>query len=143
MEVRLRGHHLLCVLGFRGKGYSAAFVENMARVVGHIRLEKDTPVRVLLKPDDICHPCPFRLDDRCRRKPDAEERVQVHDADVMARLGVLGGAMLPWSEIEARIAKHIAPEDLHQICRTCSWLSLGYCTEGVSELKSGKRSARA
>ena len=136
MEVRLRGHHLLCILGFRGKGYSPEFVENMARVVGRIRLKKDTPIRVRLKADDICRPCPFRRSERCTRKPDAERRVQAHDAEVMARLGIPAGAVLPWAEVEARIAAHIAAEDLHQICPTCPWLPLGYCIQGVRELRS-------
>ena len=31
--IRLRGHHFICLQFYRGEGYSAAFVSNLARVV--------------------------------------------------------------------------------------------------------------
>ena len=31
--MRLRGHNLLCIQGFVGKGYSPEFVDNMTRAV--------------------------------------------------------------------------------------------------------------
>ncbi len=36
MTVRLRTHHLLCLLTYVGRGYSPAFVENMDQVAARL-----------------------------------------------------------------------------------------------------------
>ncbi|OWU61413.1 2Fe-2S ferredoxin, partial [Staphylococcus aureus] len=36
MTIRLRGHHLLCMLTYVGKGYSPAFVENYDAMAGRL-----------------------------------------------------------------------------------------------------------
>ncbi len=52
MSVKLRGHHLLCILTFVGHGYSRAFSENYKTVVQ--RLNAGEPVVLVDGPDDIC-----------------------------------------------------------------------------------------
>ena len=52
MPVRLRGHHFLCILTYRGHGYTPAFVDNMSAIVADIAAGR--PVRLLAGPDDIC-----------------------------------------------------------------------------------------
>ncbi len=50
--VRLRGHHFLCLLTYKGLGYTPAFVENMTAVATRI----NAGAKVILHPgpDDIC-----------------------------------------------------------------------------------------
>ncbi|GHB30222.1 (2Fe-2S) ferredoxin [Pseudovibrio japonicus] len=52
MSVKLRGHHLLCILTFVGHGYSRAFSDNYKAVVR--RLNAGEPVVLVDGPDDIC-----------------------------------------------------------------------------------------
>ncbi len=52
MTVRLRPHHLLCVLTYSGRGYTPRFVANLNRVVE--RLSAGEPVQVIAGRDDIC-----------------------------------------------------------------------------------------
>lgn len=52
MSVKLRGHHLLCILTFVGHGYSRAFSNNYKAVVR--RLNAGEPVVLVDGPDDIC-----------------------------------------------------------------------------------------
>ncbi|KZL18029.1 hypothetical protein PsAD2_02763 [Pseudovibrio axinellae] len=52
MSVKLRGHHLLCILTFIGHGYSKGFSKNYNRVVQ--RLNTGEPVLLVDGPDDIC-----------------------------------------------------------------------------------------
>lgn len=52
MSVKLRGHHLLCILTFVGHGYSRAFSDNYKAVVQ--RLNAGEPVVLVDGPDDIC-----------------------------------------------------------------------------------------
>ncbi|MFG6666053.1 DUF1284 domain-containing protein [Halomonas sp. HNIBRBA4712] len=54
MTIRLRGHHLLCLLTYVGKGYSAAFVANYDRLAE--RLSGGEPIELVAGPDDICAP---------------------------------------------------------------------------------------
>ena len=53
-DITLRGHHLLCLLTFIGKGYSPEFVENMEEIAD--RLTHGAPVRLVSGPDQICGP---------------------------------------------------------------------------------------
>lgn len=52
--VRLRPHHLLCLLTYAGKGYSEAFTAGLDVIVA--RLSQGAPVQVVDGPDDICAP---------------------------------------------------------------------------------------
>ncbi|TJU92322.1 MAG: DUF1284 domain-containing protein, partial [Mesorhizobium sp.] len=59
MTVRLRAHHLLCLLTYVGKGYSPAFTANYDKVVK--RLGEGEAVLIVSGPDAICAPM---LDER-------------------------------------------------------------------------------
>ena len=50
--MRLRGHHFLCLLTYKGLGYTPAFVENMTAIATRI----NAGAKVILHPgpDDIC-----------------------------------------------------------------------------------------
>lgn len=52
--VRLRPHHLLCMLTFVGEGYNPAFVANYRRLAG--RLSAGEAIEIVSGPDDICAP---------------------------------------------------------------------------------------
>lgn len=54
MTIRLRPHHLLCLLTYVGKGYSAAFTANLDRVAA--RLAAGEMLELVRGPDDICAP---------------------------------------------------------------------------------------
>ncbi|MBI2843756.1 MAG: DUF1284 domain-containing protein [Armatimonadetes bacterium] len=129
--VKLRGHHLLCLLGFRGLGYSDEFVENMARV--HERVfSGDCTVEIVPGGDDICGACPH-LNDRCSdngSRPKTEDK----DALILRLLALRTGDRMAPAEIHRRIVKSIAPEDLSVICANCQWLPLGYCEDGLERL---------
>jgi hypothetical protein len=55
--MKIRGHHLLCLLHFEGKGYSRDFIENMYKIKE--ALEKGKVFFVLNSCDDICRKCPY------------------------------------------------------------------------------------
>lgn len=63
MTVRLRAHHLLCVLTYVGKGYNARFVANYDAIAA--RLSRGEPVEVVDGPDDICAPLRHAPDTHC------------------------------------------------------------------------------
>lgn len=50
--VRLRGHHFLCLLTYKGLGYTPAFVDNMTAIAE--RINASAKVILHAGPDDIC-----------------------------------------------------------------------------------------
>ncbi len=132
--MRLRGHNLLCIQGFVGKGYSPEFVDNMTRAVES--LDDAAEVVVIDEPDRLCSACPNLVESGCALHGEGSERGIVHqDRDVMVRLGIAAGETLTWGEIVARIRMRIAPDDLDDICGACPWLPLGHCKAGLIRLR--------
>ncbi|WP_439343967.1 DUF1284 domain-containing protein [Vacuolonema iberomarrocanum] len=54
MTIRVRPHHLLCLLTYSGKGYSPAFIANYDAIAA--RLSKGEDIVIVCGPDDICAP---------------------------------------------------------------------------------------
>ena len=132
----LRAHHLICILGFRGLGYSKEYVANMSNIVGQLRSCPETLIQVVSKPDDICAPCPFLKQGGCQERGlESEEVVRNRDHAVMEKLNMMAGDKVTWAEVENRIRSSISPEDLDWICHDCQWLPLGYCAEGLKRLR--------
>ena len=134
--MKLRGHHLVCLLGFRGLGYSPEFVANMDGIAERLRSFPETLIEIVRQPDDVCSPCPFLGERGCQDKgPGSEERKRDQDKAVMDRLNIKAGERVSWLEVRERMRSSISPEDLKEICQDCEWLPLGYCGEGLEELK--------
>ncbi|SFI27939.1 hypothetical protein SAMN02799624_00077 [Paenibacillus sp. UNC496MF] len=134
MTIRLRGHHLLCLLGFRGMGYSAAYAANMARVYNRLKDEPHTPVTIVAGPDELCACFPADEEPHCENASVARL-----DRDALAKLDLRFGLTLPWSAVIARVRAGVEPEDIGTLCRTCQWRSYGVCEAGVRTIKEGGR----
>ena len=132
----LRGHHMLCLLGFRGLGYNEEFVRRMSWVKEHLSSAPQVAVEVTDAPDYVCLACPYLGVDGCQlQDADSERRTGEQDRAVMARLGVVRGDSLPWSEVLSRIRLAVASGDLDGLCPDCPWLALGYCKQGLDQLR--------
>ena len=134
--LRLRAHHLLCALGFRGLGYNDAFVENMCRVVELLRSEPETKLRLIDTVDCICEACPHNVDQECRRGGKGEKAAQ-RDRAMLERLNFLPPAVITVGSAYDRVREKITPEMMsEEICMECEWETLGHCQEGLEKLKS-------
>lgn len=132
MSVQLRGHHLLCLLGYRGIGYSEEYAENMSQVHEQLRTRPDTPIRIVEGPDDLCSCFPENQVNHCN-----ESHVCKRDSLILERLGLHSGEQLSWKDILEKIAELVMPQDIEQWCNTCSWRSLGFCEAGVERVRQG------
>lgn len=65
MTIRLRSHHLLCLLTYVGKGYGDAFTRNYDTIAQ--RLSAGESILVVDGPDDICAPLLADPDAHCRQ----------------------------------------------------------------------------
>lgn len=138
----LRAHMALCLLGFRGSGYSEAFVARMQAIQDGLKAAPDHPVALVDAPDRICEACPNLAETGCTLGgPAHEAHMRDHDREVLRRLGFEAGVARPWSAVLDAIRGSIRGADLDAICTTCPWLPLGVCRESVDALCGSPREA--
>ena len=130
--IPLRAHNLLCLLGYRGRGYDDRFVAEMTSVHHALRADPETRIEVRTSPDRLCSACPNLRSGGCTLGgPDHETHMRAQDEDVAARLGLAAGDVVTWADVLRRVASGVRGTDLPSICTTCPWLSLGWCAEGI------------
>jgi len=135
--LKIRSHHLLCILGFRGLGYSEEFAANMGKVVGELRSDPTFPITLVVGCDAICVSCPHKKEGKCLKRANSEVDVPVLDLELLKRLGLQAGTQMLAGEAWERVKERLTPGDLTEICGDCEWLGLGYCAEGLRRLKTG------
>ena len=135
--LRIRAHHLLCILGFRGLGYSQEFIVRMGKVVEELSSNSTIPITIIAECDVICTSCPHHKGNKCLKKVDSEWKVENRDLEVLQRLGFEVGAQMPAGEAWTRIRGKLTVKDVAEICQGCEWLELGYCAEGLERLEPG------
>ncbi len=133
--IRLRAHHLLCVFGFRGLGYSPEFVANMRAVVDALFSEPDAEVELVTGCDDICRACPHAQGGVCRAQPGSEARIRRKDDRVLSKLNMSPGDRRPSALLRAAVAAAVSVSDLEAICAGCTWFGAGYCADGLARVQ--------
>jgi len=128
--LRLRAHHLLCLPGFRGLGYSREHAAAMWRAKNRLfGGAPDLAVVLQTHPDEICLACPWLKGGACRwggRPREAE--VALRDCRVLSRLELRCGTAYSPGEIKTRL-DGLRREDILALCGNCHWLHAGYCLE--------------
>ena len=121
--MHIRPHHAVCAQFFVGKGYSAAFVDHMYRILA--ALDCDGAVVTLTDGcDAICSACPENRDGVCR----SEQKVHSIDRRAIEAMGCRFGDTLPWQTLTALARDNIiTPQKLLEICRDCEWI--GICSK--------------
>ncbi|MCA1403496.1 DUF1284 domain-containing protein [Ensifer sp. IC3342] len=126
MTVRLRGHHLLCLLTFVGEGYTPSFTRNYHIVAG--RLSVGEAIEIVEGPDDICAPMLGLADAHCRN-----ENIGCRDSRALAAVAdLLGFPLGPGSVLildDRRLQDlrgAFALGSVRAACDECEWSAL--CT---------------
>lgn len=130
---KLRGHHLFCLLGYRGMGYSQNFVVNMTQLHQTLRNNPKTLIQLVKGPDQLCEKYPDSSECHCQ-----DTNIYERDAAILEKLDIKIGQILTWEDIESSIQKYIIPNDIQTICASCSWRSYGVCEEGIQMILDGK-----
>jgi len=130
--IYLRPHHLLCMQGFRGKGYSQEFVENMTIIVNKLKNDMNEEIVLIEKMDDICNFCPKM--DKLSLQCETEKHIRELDQSVMNLLEIKYNEKYTMGKIVDILKKAITRSDFNKICENCSWKSLGYCEKGLEDL---------
>ncbi|HWR59934.1 MAG TPA: DUF1284 domain-containing protein [Thermodesulfovibrionales bacterium] len=113
----LRGHHLICLHFFNGKGYSPEFIKNLRAV---LRAAAGSGVKVSQGADDVCRACPSLNDGKCMYDEHADEEIQEMDAFALKLLKEAPGGKTEWHLIRERVPG-IFPLWKERYCKKCSW----------------------
>lgn len=124
MTVRLRPHHLLCVLTYVGLGYSPAFTANMTGVAERLGAGED--IELVAGPDDICAPLLDGPDAHCHRAS-VMERDRAAERDLSALLGLDVQTGVHWvlnDDLATRLRAAFASHQIRSACTGCEWVDL-------------------
>ena len=118
MKIKLRGHHLLCLQGFQGYGYSEDFVLNMARI-NELRKSEDCTITLTNEPDDICSACPNLKNNICENEKQNEVIVNMDD-EVLSQLNSYEeyNSINLFHEVSL---KFNGLKSVKNICNGCKW----------------------
>ncbi len=135
--ISLRPHHLLCLKGFQGKGYSEIFVRNMTALAGRLEKDPDQAVRIQLEADDLCLFCPHcsAVDtcdsgDNCGRagKCDHDDKVRQIDLRAAGAFGITSGTHR-YSDLRRAADRNYTEQTIKEVCADCQWA--GICRDAV------------
>ncbi len=124
MTIRLRAHHLLCLLTYVGKGYSPAFTANYDGIAE--RLSRGEDILIVSGPDDVCAPLLDEPEPHCLRES-AVERDRLAAADVeelLARPIRIDARLDLDAAILARMRQAFSAGPVRKACGGCEWNEL-------------------
>ena len=141
MTIRLRPHHLLCMLTYIGKGYSPDFTRNYDAIAA--RIGAGEALEVVDGPDDICRPLLATPNPHCYNDS-VVERDRQAAADVAALLGrtIESGVTLLLDTTEiTRLRTQFAAGSIRTACAGCEWKSLcdGIAADGFRGVRVASR----
>lgn len=125
--ITLRAHHLFCLLGFQGKGYSDSFVFKMQEIQNQIKAHPNTTLKIIAGQDDSCQACPHHFQNTCQKDPEANQRMLARDQAALSLLGCEENKVSPAKEIyDQLLALAQTKSNVENICKNCEWQ--GACT---------------
>ncbi|WP_457556304.1 DUF1284 domain-containing protein [Candidatus Pyrohabitans sp.] len=120
--VRLRPHHMMCLLNFGGEGYSSEFVRNFWEILECLELGSE--MLVVEGGDDICRACPHFAGE-CRMSEKGEVFVRGLDRRALEKLGLKKNEVLDLKKLVEKVLK-IPEKELAEVCSGCIWLRRCY-----------------
>ncbi len=118
--ITLRGHHLLCIQGFQGYGYSEDFIENMDNII-HLLESPQQRIRIVAECDDICLSCPYMEQNSCVTPSSTDNIIKTMDHAVMDYLNLEEKLDYIYQDLQQQILHEENYNNLKEICGTCSW----------------------
>lgn len=124
MTIRLRAHHLLCILTYVGKGYTPAFIANYDEVADRINWGED--VVLVSGPDDICAPLLDDADPHCHQASAIERDAHAREVlgEFLAQPIRVGEGLRLYETMLARMREAFVRGTIRRACVGCSWASL-------------------
>jgi len=115
MGINLRGHHLICLNFFKGKGYDKEFRDYLYMLKKHI---KNSEIEIVNGADDVCRKCLYLKNKECKYNPNSEKEIKEMDRTAI-RLLSIKQKVVKWKKIEEKLPKIF--KDWSAYCKTCDW----------------------
>lgn len=116
--VRLRGHHLVCLHFFLGKGYNPEFIENLKEILK--RAEAGEEIEILAGADDVCKECPYLEGRICLYDETSEDEIREMDRTAIKLLGLENKGKVNWTDIKKKIPG-VFGKWARRYCEECDW----------------------
>ncbi|MEB2349032.1 MAG: DUF1284 domain-containing protein [Comamonadaceae bacterium] len=129
--MRLRAHHLLCMLTYSGKGYSEAFVQSFNHLVQ--RVGAGEVIELLAGPDDVCAPIAGDAEEHCHCAS-VTRRDRLASSDLAPLVGVAlapGARLTLTAPLLATLRAAFAAGGIRRACEGCPWHAM--CTEVAAQ----------
>jgi len=119
--LKIRAHHLCCIQGFQGYGYSPAFVANMRAVISDLEALPSRLLKLVTVCDAICVSCPSKRE--CTSQESVlSRRIRQMDLVVLEKLRIDDGTVVKADEAFRLInSKFNKASDVEEVCGTCKW----------------------
>lgn len=120
--MKIRAHHLLCMQGFQGYGYTRDFIDNMAGTIKNINSNPDLKIELTDECDAICSGCPHNVNGVCQKEPDSAQKIRALDWRVLRKLDLKKGTQITADIIFSLVNTKLKNiPDLQDICGRCEW----------------------
>ena len=130
-EVRLWGHHGICLHFLKGEGYSPELVTQLAHILK--KAEAGIDIELLSGADDVCHVCPYLQGEECRYTRYADPEIRVMDKTALDLLKLTPGEITRWPALREKISL-IFHQWSQAFCRECDWKTACEKNEFFKEL---------
>jgi hypothetical protein len=117
--IRIRAHHLLCIQGFQGYGYTKGFVLHMERVTYFLRSNPLYYLQIVVKSDELCFECPHDVNGRCIKG--SVDEISKVDRSVIEKANLDLKHIYTVSEGFSTVNKNLNHEHVVSLCSGCSW----------------------
>jgi hypothetical protein len=124
VTIRLRAHHLLCLLTYVGKGYSPAFTANYDVIAD--RLGRGEEILIVSGPDDICAPLLGEAEPHCLQESVIErDRLAARDVGALLARPIRAGVRIDLDAATLTGMREAFSTGLtRNACPGCEWAAL-------------------
>lgn len=120
--LKIRAHHLLCLQGYQGYGYSESFKANLEKIIKLIHTTSDLVIEVVTENDLICEHCPYTDKTGCQKDENSSLKIKSMDLKVLEKLGLQEGVMDKSQNLINLINTKLKTYfDIEEICGNCQW----------------------
>ncbi|MDD3984568.1 MAG: DUF1284 domain-containing protein [Methanobacterium sp.] len=119
--IKIRAHHILCIQGFQGYGYSKDFETHMQRIIIFLDTHPTTKIQIITKTDEICSYCPYNYKNSCNMDKYSPIIMEKLDKLIIKKFLLKENEIYPIEDILKLVNDNINHNTLIEICGNCSW----------------------